>query len=340
MIKTELRPCESAEPGYASLHIEGWQGMIESVMVSIQRNQDRCFLSVEGQWINNEEWIRLPELQEKGDDLETRIGPVLVDALLAERQVAYRVTAVDAAGFREFGGLKIVDGVLSSLAKGEYAATSNINEYVPQSPEPAVLAQVETPIIETEPLAEQFASPNLQESSKPLVIQPDEPAKTPSPLPAKKSNKLPLIALILLLIAIIVGMCWWLLKPETKSEPATVSASENTPCATENMVKGSGLDFVKSCLWSQPSSKQVLEVIQQAKETKQCDVAQRLYAYKSQSGDVQIALRYAQEYDPETATKGGCFVADAQTAIYWYEVLINQDPQNKEARARLAILKK
>nr|WP_232370241.1 hypothetical protein [Xenorhabdus lircayensis] len=320
------------------MRIEDWQGATEGVRVSVQRNQDRCFLDEQGQWVSNEVWLVLPDLQEVDGAVEARIGPALVDALLAERQVAYRVTAKDNDDQRDMGVLKIADGVLSSLAKGGHAPTDKereLRDNVPPAQEPTVLPE-EIPPVET-------LEPSILPEPEPQPLPIHERIAFPSPVPsasAKKSNKGMLIALVVLLIAVVAGVLLWWLKPQDKPEPMIVSASETAPCARENMTKGSGLDFVKSCLRSQPSGQQVLEVINQAKEAKQCDIAQRLYAYKAQSGDTKIALHYAQEYDPKTVTKKGCFVADAQTAIYWYEILINQDPQNSEAKTRLAELKK
>ncbi|MBD1226676.1 hypothetical protein [Xenorhabdus griffiniae] len=337
MIKPELRPHEPVEPGYAILRIEDWQGATEGIKVSVQRNQDRCFVDERGQWISNEVWLMLPELQEVDGAVEAQIGPALVDALLAERQVAYRVTAKDCDGLQNIGVLKIADGVLSSLAKGDYVPTDKereLSDNVSSTQETAVLPDETSPVETQNTVLPKSEAQSLSFNEKDNI---------PSPVPpvsAKRSNKNLLIALAVLLIVVVAGAFWWWLKPQAKPEPVIASASETAPCAGENMTKGSGLDFVKSCLRSQPSSQQVLEIINQAKEAKQCDIAQRLYAYKAQSGDTNIALRYAQEYDPKTATKKGCFVADAQTAIYWYEILVNQDPQNRKAKARLEELKK
>jgi hypothetical protein len=52
-----------------------------------------------------------------------------------------------------------------------------------------------------------------------------------------------------------------------------------------------------------------------------------------------MAMRYAQEYDPKSAQGADASSPDPQTASYWYEAVVNQDPQNAEAKARLAELK-
>ena len=62
--------------------------------------------------------------------------------------------------------------------------------------------------------------------------------------------------------------------------------------------------------------------IEQAKQNNQCDIAQRLYAYKAQSGDVDIALNYARRIRSRNRVSTGCFGADKETAIYWYEAVL------------------
>jgi len=93
-------------------------------------------------------------------------------------------------------------------------------------------------------------------------------------------------------------------------------------------------------LKTNPDSAQILAVIDAAKKESRCDLAQRLYAFKGQSGDVPIALAYAKEFDPATFA-GGCFKnADKQTAIYWYEVVLSKDANNAQAKARIEALRK
>ena len=78
-----------------------------------------------------------------------------------------------------------------------------------------------------------------------------------------------------------------------------------------------------------------------AKDAKRCGVVQRLYAHKAQSGDAAIAYAYAREYDPAHYSSGGCIeAADAETAMYWYEIAVNNDPDNQDASQRLEELKK
>ncbi|MBT0385738.1 hypothetical protein [Morganella morganii] len=124
------------------------------------------------------------------------------------------------------------------------------------------------------------------------------------------------------------------------ADPAPVAAGVEGACSTENMKTGNALAFVQGCLKSHPTDPAILSTIEAAVANKQCDVAQRLYAYKAQAGDAKIAFKYAQEYDPDVKTPGECFSADKETAVYWYEAAVRSDPQNTEAKARLDALKK
>jgi hypothetical protein len=100
------------------------------------------------------------------------------------------------------------------------------------------------------------------------------------------------------------------------------------------------LIYIQSCLKTNPDSAQVLAVIDAAKKSNRCDLAQRLYAFKGQAGDVPVALAYAREFDPATFA-AGCFkAADQQTAIYWYEVVLSKDANNADAKSRLEALRK
>ncbi|MEA9391537.1 hypothetical protein SJI19_13460 [Acerihabitans sp. TG2] len=342
MLKLELKPENPTRPGFARLVIHKWAGDTNNVTLSVQRNQDQRFLASDSAWVGSEVFHILPRLQEDGDSFSVGLGPDIVDPLLASRENAYRLKLSDNLRIDE-GRLIIDNDVISSLAGG-----SNV---IPNRLQPL-----------TEPLSE----PPVAESAPEPIVTPPPDIDPPLPVPPVKKPPLTWLWLLLavLVLAGLIG-AWLLLKPsagmtspatrspaaETVPIPATpttpstaatgvTAADAAAPCAPETMKTTGELDFVKGCLQSQPNSAQVLAIISQAKEQKHCDVAQRLYAYKAQSGDTAIALKYAHEYDPLTAVKGGCFTADAETAVYWYEMVINQDAHNAEAKTRLNALKK
>jgi len=329
VLKLELRAETLARPGYAQLIIRNWNGETAGTWLSIQRNQDQRFLAQDGQWSGSEIQHQLADLHLNGETFWTRIGPEIVDALLAERQMAYRLTLSDGSAI-DRGGLVIASDVMSSMASGSTQSPNRVIAVPEPIPEPANIPEP-TPepdrVIQTE-------------------VKPD-PAVVPPVNPAKKKSLLWLWLLIAMLV-IAVAIVWYLLKPSasTASEPVTEApATAPVPapvggCSVEAMTSSSELEFVKSCLKTQPNDTQVQEIIKQAKDQKRCDVAQRLYAYKAQSGDIKLALSYAHEYDPTTVTSGGCFTADAETAVYWYQVVIAKDPNNADAQARLGALKK
>jgi hypothetical protein len=316
VIKPELKPLNPVNPGYATLLLKGWKGGLEGVEISILRNQDNLYLDSHGGWVSGEMFLGLPALGLVDDVPAVQVGPSFIDPLLANRQAAYRLVIKDSMA-RDVGILSITDGLLSSQAGGENPLVVNsqaLHVTPPAQPEPAV----ETPA--PEPIA-------------------DVPAA-----PAKRKAPVAIILAIIALLLVAAAAGWWFMRKPTSVEapaPAVAPVAKiSGPCGDDQMKSGNAMDFVKGCLRSQPSSAQLLDVIAKAKADKKCDVAQRLYAYKAQSGDSQMAMRYAQEYDPKSAQADGCFSPDPQTASYWYEAVVNQDPQNAEAKARLAELKK
>ena len=323
MIKPELKPLDPVNPGYATLLLKGWKGGAEGVEISILRNQDNLYLDSRGGWVSGEMFLGLPALGVVDDVPAVQVGPSFIDPLLANRQAAYRIAIKD-SGTRDMGILAITDGLLSSQAGGENPLAENsqtLDAVPPAQPEPVI----EAPAPEPAPAPE---------------------VKTPEPPVAAEKRKAP-IAIILAAIALLLAAAaagWWFMrKPAPVDAPAPAAAPVakiSGPCGDDQMSSGNDMEFIKGCLRSQPSSAQLLDVIAKAKADKRCDIAQRLYAYKAQSGDTQMAMRYAQEYDPKSAQADGCFSPDPQTASYWYEAVVNQDPQNAEAKARLAELKK
>ena len=76
-----------------------------------------------------------------------------------------------------------------------------------------------------------------------------------------------------------------------------------------------------------------------AKAAKRCDVAQRLYVFKSNGGDIKVALAYAREYDSASFVAGCVTAADKETALYWYEFVLSKDPSNQVAKDRIKALR-
>lgn len=119
--------------------------------------------------------------------------------------------------------------------------------------------------------------------------------------------------------------------------PAMVSSNLDAACQLQTGVDD--MAFLQACLKTSPSEEQIQEIIAQAKNLGACSVAQRLYANKGQSNP-RIALAYAKEYDPQFAGSNICFNANKNTAVYWYETVMEMEPGNSEARIRLMELKK
>jgi len=329
--RPELRPVETGRPGYALLVLTGWAP--ESIEIGaraevcVQRNQDQRYLGDGRQWTATQTWHQVSLAEGSGPDaVVLALDPVVVDPLVENPQMTYQVQ-IRIGAENGIGVLRIREGVLSSHAAGQSASAVN-HVSQPVIAPPASLP-TEPVVIETPPMA----------------IAPTQPA----------SNKLPLIvALIVLLIVAVAAYFGWQYFNQSTANPVTnqapvVPAQTSTPtsapephaCSAEAMTKAKDdLVFIQSCLKTQPDSTQVLAVINAAKKENRCDLVQRLYAFKAQSGDVPVALAYAAEFDPATFVPGCFQAADKETAIYWYELVVSKDRDNAQAKARLEALRK
>jgi hypothetical protein len=167
------------------------------------------------------------------------------------------------------------------------------------------------------------------------------------PAPKKKSNTLLMLIIGLLVLAIAGAAAYFLLgkKPQTPDPaiaPATAAPAPTAAaaCTLESMSSQPELAFVQACIKQAPPSAELLKIIETAKTNKHCGVAQRLYANRSQAGDVLIATAYAHEYDPKYHKASECFAEpDKATAAYWYETILGLQPDNVDAKQRFEELK-
>lgn len=342
MFNPELKPLQPARPGNALLTIRNWDGEHENVSLTIQRNQDGNYLNDKGEWVGNAFEVQLP-FELNGDDLYIVLGKTFVDPLVSNLQMSYRFTLKDNEGNEDKGTLKIHNGVLSSLAQGQQDVIPSGGSVQPTLD---TVDNIEPDIIiahEPEPVIEPVeVVAKISPEPKP-IIERASPAKT------KKSPVMGIITALILLL-IIATLVWFFMlknKSEERESPPVKATQTSAPangieggCSVDSMKSGEPLAFVQNCLKSNPSDIEIVTTIDAAIANGQCDIAQRLYAYKAQAGDAKIAFKYAQEYDPNNTSSGKCFSPDKETAIYWYEVTVNNDSQNSDAKARLEALKK
>lgn len=341
--RPELKPSLTGRPGFATLVLTGWES--ESIEIGaraevcVQRNQDQRYLGDGRQWTTLQTWHQVSLSDEPtAESVALSLEPVIVDPLVENPQMTYQIQ-IRIGSEHGVGVIRIREGVLSSHAAGQsvspvaHVSQASVEPLVPE-PAPIELAPAPAPVI---------------------------------PIEIKKSNKLPLIGLFILLLLIGVGGFAWM---QIKTEPATtpnpvvaqaptvapvaapvvaplpVPAAPPAPveppaCSAEAMAKvKDDLMYIQSCLKTNPDSVQVLAVIDAAKKSNRCDLAQRLYAFKGQAGDIPVALAYAKEFDPASFTPGCFKAADKETAIYWYEVVLSKDANHAEAKSRLEALRK
>jgi hypothetical protein len=329
-IRPEIISAPDGLPGHGLLVLQGIGvdafdpfGQIE---ILIQRNQDSRFLALDANWSPSQTWHQVDRALSSGEELVLALGPGIIDPVVKNTQMTYllEVRCLETAAR---GVLRIRDGVLSSHAAG----SSN-------DPVARVSGRV-APVAEPSPAEpEQVVQVGLEQ----------EPPATPP----KKSNNLIWLLLIALVVGVIAAYFIWMgLKPspvttapstQQPASPATSApvAAAPAPCSTAALSAAKDdLVFLQECLKTNPEGEKVLEVIAAAKSAKRCDIVQRLYAFKSQAGDVAVALAYAREFDPQFHQAGCIASPDKATAIYWYELVLSSQADNADAKARVQALK-
>jgi hypothetical protein len=337
-IKAQLQADELQGPGYGWLHLEPLSLQANCpVTFTIERNQDGRFLAASGQWEPSATWHSPLSTDSHGDRVACGLGPNVIDALLANPQMQYRMEV--RAGDQAFQAvLRLAAGLYPSGARA-----------AAPEPEPAPAPPPEPEIIEATP----------------------EPTPIPVAAPPKRS-KAPLLLGLLVLALVGLAAWWWLLgrdepepqpaiaetvteptEPTEPIEPAEPTEPTEPSAPAEPQISGVALPcdvaamgeiqdtlaYLQTCVQSNPSSEQILAVIEAGKAADQCDLIQRLYAHAAQAGHASVTLAYAREFDPETFS-AGCFQsADAETAIYWYDLYLRQQPNDPEALDRRNALK-
>lgn len=203
----------------------------------------------------------------------------------------------------------------------------------------APVAIVEAPVAESETIA-------------PTIHAEPQPQQKPA------ASRLPLIIPAILLLVVIAGALWWFMGRDKGQEVVPAVQAQQAPaaaapeatntepkapagCSAQSLDTLSELEFVQTCVQEKLDSDKLLAIIQSAKEAKKCGVAQRLYANRAQGGDTKIALIYAGEYDPKYHQASECFKeADKDTAAYWYETVLQSEPENQTAKQHLEELAK
>jgi hypothetical protein len=328
----KIFPCQPSEPGFAQLMIRlrGEDALLSDLNFTLCNNEQN-YLQPDGLWKQAPHVFTLNGGYEFNKGSGFRIGPNLLDPLLASASQV-QIQAQLASGETRNTTLQLVrDELFSSGARGQTA------DYGGSS-----VADAPTPAPEPEPVPEKEAEP----------APPELPRAPTAPRPKRNVSVIPIIVAVLLILLIAAAAAWWFLG-RSQSTPAAADKQPEVPavataakpdaseCSPANLASQSELDFVQSCAQQKLDSDKLLAIIQAAKDTKKCGVAQRLYAHSAQGGDTKVALAYAAEYDPQDHKPSECFkTPDPDTAAYWYDTVLQTDPENQKAKQRLAELRK
>jgi hypothetical protein len=347
----ELTADAGRGPGYALLRLNTRSNeSTDSVQCMVQRNQDGYYLTQDGQWLSTQATLQI-EATSDSDGLLLCLGPGVIDPILSDTRSVYRLH-MQLDGHAISGVLRISSGLYPSGASRPMpevippvSVVEPINLDTPTptpSPEPPRRSKA-LPILllllvlaaagvaawwfTQKPAPEAANGPSASTTVTAITKSPETGVTNTAPTPPPA------------------------LEPPLPNDPTTRADSAPAPmingvlvpaaCSATALEQASDeYAYLQSCTQAKPATEQIQAIIAAGKQQNRCDLIQRLYAYTAQGGDTAIALAYAQEFDPKTFA-GGCFKQpDAKTALYWYEIVLQQDPTNKLAKDRIAELTK
>lgn len=325
-------------------------------------------------WQTEPAWLDIPELSLENNYYVLVLPPRIIDPLLSVTGGSIRITLttdIEDQNSYAIGAIKIVSGVLTSAASStdnepkhteqtgsqgttlgltpaqfqEEHLSLNTHEAASLPPHTLDLAQearadsdtvvVDQSSQEPAPAADVSESTstalhNNEKDTSPLAVEENNTSKNTGSGPSQgKGITVALISVFLLMLLGGAGAVYWLLNKGT--------VPIDGPCTIASIGKESSVrNGVKTCLETQPKLADLQNLIKDAKNAELCDAVQLIYATRGRAGDKDMALAYAQEYDPKTHQGGSCFEQpDRATAAYWYQTVLEQDPNNQEAKERL-----
>ena len=343
---------EGDKPGIAKFLAQKWSGSAD-VDLLIQRNQDGYYLSGLNQWGPEKNWHTVTNMSVDNEQLSGLVGEWLVDSLLSQENSVRFLAEI-----RDKQNQSYIDRGVINIAETVFPSSALITS-------PAIFDEIEQNTFEPNKVAS-----NLVESDDSQPVEPETEEQTigvenevkvepemeseievtptstitqqavSDPQSTKAKSKLGLIIIIFVILLTLAGIgfaVWYFLFSQDKNPLISLTQS-NSQCNVDN-VTTDDLSFIQQCLQSKPDTDAVIDVINQAKQANKCNIAQRLYANQSLL-NAKVALLYAKEYDVKFYQDNQCFKADKETAIYWYETSLNNDPNNELAKERLAELQK
>ena len=343
---------EGYKPGIARFLAQKWNGSAD-IDILIQRNQDNYYLSGLNQWGPEKNWHTVTSMSVENEQLSGLVDEWLVDSLLSqENSVRFLAEIRDKQNqsYIDRGVVNIAETVFPSSAlntqlsisdetkqntfESDKVASNLVESDDSQPVEPETEEQ--TIGMENEVIVEPEMESEIEVTPTPTITQQEVSASQPT----KAKSKLGLIIIIFVILLTLAGIgfaVWYFLFSQDKN-PLTSLTQSNSQCNIANATTDD-LSFIQQCLQSKPDTGAVIDVINQAKQANKCNIAQRLYANQSLL-NAKVALLYAKEYDVKFYQDNQCFKADKETAIYWYETSLNNDPNNELAKERLAELQK
>jgi len=328
-LQSDLTNDRERGPGHGLLRLSGGGLPPGPMELSLMRNQGTSpYLGHGGQWQATVVWHLAEATTTEGDSLSVRLGPDLVDPIVAlPPTVAFRL-GLRVGDLKQEATLRIAPSLLGTNAGA--VTRPSPDAALPKAPEPPV------PIAPT---------PSALDGPPELATAPPEEPAPPAPEP--RPRWIGLLGIVALLALVAGGLFAYFnclippfgpaqcaaSKPVTQENPGT-TAPPQAPAPTPEPAPAPPRP--DNC--AKLGAEDCLALADGALQGKQTERARQLFQEAARLGAVAANLRLAQMYDPEgwSAERSPVSTPDWETAAYWYEEAARaQDPAGLQGAGRL-----
>ncbi len=319
-IKCELSGDRERGPGHGILTVTGLSATPGAFEFALMRNQGtEPYLGLGATWQTDEVLLSAKEAVRDGDATRVRVGPQMVDAIVAlPTHVAYRLVVATDEG-RVHGTLKVNHPLLGSKAAAPKPASEPAEEPAPEPDETAPELDEDEPPLEPP----QAPEPSI---AAPLEARPEPAMRRGLPV-------LAILLVLLLMAAAGVYYAWqecWIPQFESTACSEQSGAFEIAPTAPEpaetttppvesDRAPGNGSTQVRTCKGLEPDA--CIVAAESAAAAADLELARQLFQQGARMGSTKAMLRVGEMYDPDTWSIEASPEPepDWETAAFWYE---------------------
>ncbi len=316
-VKADLSADRERGPGCGQIRITGLGDPEGPIDFSLMRNQGtQPYLGQGRVWQASETWHVAEEVAADSDAIIIPVGPEIIDPIVGQSaNVAYRLTV--ASGTKKQVATLTVHRPLLGSSAAAPDTTAVLEQQQREEAARRAAEEEEAARRAAEEEAAQRAALAVEEEAQ-RRREETEVVPEPGPEDPGRTRRWPLIAALLVLLAVIGGSAgaWFGCLIEGFGPPTCNAQKSEPEPPREAELSCAGLTDGGACL----------DVARIALEQKKLEPARQLLQQAASLGSIEANLEIARMYDPETwsAETSPVAAANWETAVFWYEKAARQ----------------